>query len=59
MPREMLFFGQASVAPGAREEQGQLEFWPLAALLALLVLLLEWIVYQRRRAPLALWPQRS
>ena len=59
LPREMLFFGQASVAPGAREEQGQLEFWPLAALLALLVLLLEWIVYQRRRAPLALRPQRS
>ncbi len=49
LPREMLFFGQTNVAPGAGEERGQLEFWPLAALLALLVLLLEWIVYQRRR----------
>lgn len=59
LPREMLFFGQSSVAPGVREEQGQLEFWPLAALLALLILALEWLVYQRRRAPVALRASRS
>lgn len=59
LPREMLFFGQSGVAPGAREEQGQLEFWPLAALLALLVLLLEWVVYQRRRGGPALRLRRS
>ncbi len=59
LPREMLFFGQSSLAPGAREEQGQLEFWPWVALLALLVLLLEWVVYQRRRAGLTLRPRRT
>ena len=54
LPREMLVFGPADVAPGGSEEQGQLEFWPLLALLALLILALEWVVYQRRRGPLAL-----
>ena len=36
------------VAPATRDEVGQHEFWPLAALLALIVLLIEWTVYQRR-----------
>ncbi len=57
-PREMIFFGQSGLAPGAREEEGQLEFWPWVALLALMILLLEWVVYQRRRAGLSLRPRR-
>jgi hypothetical protein len=36
------------ITPAAREEVGQREYWPWAALLALLVLLIEWYVYQRR-----------
>jgi hypothetical protein len=32
---------------------GQREYWPWAALLALLILLIEWYVYHRRlRAPM-------
>jgi Ca-activated chloride channel homolog len=38
-------------------ELGQREYWPLAALLALLVLLIEWYVYHRRlRLPTVLRP---
>jgi Ca-activated chloride channel family protein len=36
------------IAPASREEVGQREFWPYIALAALLVLLIEWYVYQRR-----------
>jgi hypothetical protein len=46
-----------SVKPGEREEVGQLEFWWVIALLALLILLIEWYVYhQRLRTPTLMRP---
>jgi hypothetical protein len=51
-PQAALNIGQRTITPGEREEVGQFEFWPLAAFLALLILLVEWYVYwQRLRAP--------
>lgn len=51
-PQSTITLGQTTITPGEREDVGQLEFWPLVALLALLILLVEWYVYQqRRRAP--------
>ncbi|MFN8375698.1 MAG: BatA and WFA domain-containing protein [Anaerolineae bacterium] len=47
-PRTQIALGDTVVEQAQREELGQLEFWPLAALLALLVLLIEWQVYHRR-----------
>lgn len=47
-PQPTITLSGATIAPSAREEVGQREFWPLAALLALLVLLIEWVVYHRR-----------
>ncbi len=47
-PRAAVTVGRQTVAPGAREDVGQLEFWPLLALAALAVLLLEWHIYHRR-----------
>jgi len=47
-PRATVTLGRQTVAPGAREQVGQTEFWPLLALAALLLLLLEWHVYHRR-----------
>ncbi|MBZ0300786.1 MAG: VWA domain-containing protein [Anaerolineae bacterium] len=48
-PQQTLQMGTTTVTPGAREEVGQVEFWPLIALAALAILLLEWIIYQRRQ----------
>jgi hypothetical protein len=46
-----------SITPGEREEVGQLEFWWVVALLALLILLIEWYVYhQRQRTPTLMRP---
>jgi hypothetical protein len=47
-PRESITLSGAVITPTQREEVGQQEFWPWAVLLALLVLLIEWYVYQRR-----------
>ncbi|MBI5667031.1 MAG: BatA domain-containing protein [Chloroflexi bacterium] len=47
-PQPTITLSGATITPTAREEVGQREFWPLAALLALLVLLVEWVVYHRR-----------
>lgn len=47
-PRSSLSLSGATITPSARDEIGQREFWPLAALAALLVLLVEWYVYHRR-----------
>ena len=47
-PQSTITLGQTTVTPGEHEEVGQYEFWPLIALLALLILLIEWYVYQRR-----------
>ncbi len=48
-PREVTFGGQV-VTQGTESDEslGQLEFWPLFALLALAFLMLEWVVYYRR-----------
>lgn len=51
-PQESIIVGDAVVTQAVEEEIGQREFWPLLALLALLVLLIEWFIYHRRlRAP--------
>lgn len=51
-PQGTLQIGQTTVTPGEREEVGQFEFWPLVAFIALIILLVEWYVYQQRqRAP--------
>jgi Aerotolerance regulator N-terminal/von Willebrand factor type A domain len=47
-PHDSISLSGATITPAAREEIGQREFWPWAALLALLILLIEWFVYQRR-----------
>jgi Ca-activated chloride channel homolog len=46
-PREVVIGGE-TVTGEPSEELGQREFWSLIALLALLVLLIEWYVYQRQ-----------
>jgi hypothetical protein len=47
-PQTSITLGKNVIAPAAREEVGQREFWPWVALAALLILLIEWYVYQRR-----------
>lgn len=59
-PQSTITLGQTMIEPGEREDVGQLEFWPLVALLALLILLIEWYVYQQRlRAPRQMRPVAS
>jgi Ca-activated chloride channel homolog len=50
-PQASVQIGQTTVMPGEQEEIGQMEFWPLIALLALIILLVEWYVYQQRQRP--------
>jgi len=47
-PRDSITLGDSVIAPAPREELGQREFWPWVALAALLILMIEWYVYQRR-----------
>ena len=48
------------VTQAVEAEIGQREYWPLLALLALLVLLIEWYAYHRRlRAPTVFRPLRG
>jgi hypothetical protein len=47
-PAENLQIGRSAIPPAAKNQLGRREFWPALALLALLVLMLEWIVYHRR-----------
>ncbi len=47
-PAPRLIIGASEVTEAAREEIGQREFWPLLALAALALLILEWWLYQRR-----------
>jgi Ca-activated chloride channel homolog len=47
-PRTEIALGDTVVEQAQREELGQFEFWPFAAFLALLILLIEWQVYHRR-----------
>jgi hypothetical protein len=56
-PREQITLSGATIQPAAPDAVGQQEFWPLAALLALVVLLVEWWAYQRRmQAPTVFQP---
>jgi hypothetical protein len=48
-PQTSLTLGQTQITPGGEEELGQQEFWNWLALLALAVLLLEWVLYHRRQ----------
>ncbi|MBX3080294.1 MAG: VWA domain-containing protein [Anaerolineae bacterium] len=41
-------FGSTKLTVAAQEEVGQREFWPWIALVALLILIVEWWVYHRR-----------
>jgi len=41
-------FGSTKLTVAAQEETGQREFWPWIALVALLILIIEWWVYHRR-----------
>lgn len=47
-PQESISLSGAEITPALRDEVGQREFWPWAALAAILILLIEWYVYQRR-----------
>lgn len=47
-PRQVTI-GGVPVTGDAREEPGQREFWWAAALIALAVLLIEWLIYHRQR----------
>ena len=47
-PQKTIALSGNTIAAATRDEVGQQEFWPWAALLAILVLMIEWLVYQRR-----------
>jgi hypothetical protein len=47
-PQSTISLSGNTIAAATRDEVGQQEFWPWAALLALLILMIEWLVYQRR-----------
>ena len=47
-PRGAVQLGGEEVTPAVREELGQREFWQWFALAALLILMLEWLIYHRR-----------
>jgi Ca-activated chloride channel family protein len=56
-PQPTIDIAGKTIAETVREEFGQREYWPEVMLLALLLLLIEWIVYQRRmRVPTVLTP---
>ncbi|PWH16816.1 MAG: hypothetical protein DDG60_03455 [Anaerolineae bacterium] len=48
-PAETLRIGQTALNPATAEQTGLRELWPWLAALALLVLLIEWLVYHRRQ----------
>jgi Ca-activated chloride channel homolog len=47
-PRGSIQLGREDVSPATREQVGQREFWQWFALAALLILMLEWLIYHRR-----------
>ena len=47
-PQPSITLGGTVITPDTGDEVGQLELWPLVALLALLILLIEWYVYHQR-----------
>jgi hypothetical protein len=54
-PAPSVQIGQAGLTPSAKAAVGQHEIWPWIAGLALLVLLVEWWVYQRQQREILLW----
>lgn len=57
-PQETLQIGRTEVKPAGEEKVSLREFWPWMVALALLLLLIEWQAYHRKRLPLRL-PDRS
>ena len=47
-PQQTISLSGNTITAATRDEVGQQEFWPWAALLALLILMIEWLVYQQR-----------
>ncbi len=47
-PQQTISLSGNTISAATRDEVGQQEFWPWVALLALLILMIEWLVYQRR-----------
>ncbi len=59
-PQSTITLGATTVTPTTEAEIGQREYWSLLAALALLVLLIEWVVYHRRmHAPTVFKPLRG
>lgn len=55
-PRETIQIGQSAVAANVSDQIGLRELWRWLAVLALVILLIEWQVYHRKRIP-ASWPR--
>ncbi|MEO8392935.1 MAG: VWA domain-containing protein [Chloroflexota bacterium] len=59
-PQPDIKLGDQVITQAVEAEIGQREYWPLLALLGLIVLLIEWVVYQRRlHAPTMFRPIRG
>lgn len=52
-PREMIQVGQSAVAANVSEQVGLREMWRWLAVIALLILLIEWQVYHHKRLPVS------
>ncbi|MEW6401098.1 MAG: VWA domain-containing protein, partial [Chloroflexota bacterium] len=50
-PRENIQVGQAEITARASDQVGQREVWPWLAVVALIILMIEWQVYHRRPIP--------
>jgi hypothetical protein len=48
-PHETIQIGQSQITPRVSEKIGQYELWPWLAMLAILILMIEWQVYHRRQ----------
>ncbi len=58
-PRERISLGGAALEASAQSEVGQRELWPLIAAAGLVLLLLEWWVYQRGSLLPARWRRKA